>query len=77
MSVFDSRSPKSDPEYLRHCEETLTPSFNSFVEMVEDLGWDGDVVAQALKSLAEANIKRRGPKMPAADTESLMKGSVH
>lgn len=57
--VFEAKNPKFDADYTRECEDLLEPSFKSFVENIEILGWDGDVVAEALMSLAEKHRNKR------------------
>lgn len=57
--VFDAGNPRHDPDYARECEELLEPSFRSFVENIEVLGWDREVVADVLRSLAEKHYRKR------------------
>lgn len=58
--VFDAGN--TDPDYARECEALLEPSFRSFVENIEILGWDRDVVAETLRSLAEKHYRKRQPR---------------
>jgi hypothetical protein len=59
MNVAKPRKRLGDCDYDIDCEEALAPAFNDLADMAESNGWNGDVVAAALLSLADANIKGR------------------
>ncbi len=59
MNVSKPYKNPGDDDYDIACEEALAPAFNDLADMAENRGWDGDVVAAALRSLADANIRGR------------------
>lgn len=51
--------PPSDPDAQIECEFQLEPHFQALADWAESDGWDGAIVARALKSLANNHMKAR------------------